>query len=157
MGWFTSSRSRSPSRRHYTRSHAGSSYSSSSRHHSSTSHYKRRPRDGYIAYLYAKFRELWKQLVRYARRHPIKLFFMVIMPLLSGGMLHKVARQFGVELPGGNQMRGRGGNAGDGFGVGGFGVDEGMGMGMGGAGAFKGVVDGMSGLASVAKMAQAFM
>ncbi|KAK3197179.1 hypothetical protein GRF29_1536g900446 [Pseudopithomyces chartarum] len=109
MAWFSSSSSRnhSPSRRSYARSSAGSTYSSSRHHHhASTSRYKRSPRDGYIAYLYAKFRELLHRLWSYARRHPFKVFFMVIMPLVSGGVLTKLARKFGVNLPDMGGIRG---------------------------------------------------
>jgi hypothetical protein len=33
------------------------------------------------------------------RRHPVKVFFLVIMPLLTGGALTKILAQFGVRLP----------------------------------------------------------
>ncbi|KAF2474613.1 uncharacterized protein BDR25DRAFT_110427 [Lindgomyces ingoldianus] len=168
MGWFTGS---SSSRHHssrpgYARSYAGSSYSSSSRHHSSTSHYKRRPRDGYISYLYHKFRHLLHQLWQYARRHPYKVFFMVIMPLVSGGVLHKLARQFGVNLPEMGGVGARGGYAsssyGGGRGVnGGYYGSEGYGRESGGGGGgfsnLQSIAGGIGGLASMAKMAQAFM
>ncbi|KAF1996076.1 hypothetical protein P154DRAFT_609351 [Amniculicola lignicola CBS 123094] len=119
MGWFTPSR-HSSSRPGYARSSTGSTHSSSSRHHShghhsSTSHYKRRPRDGYIAYLYSKLRHMWHELLKYAKRHPYKVFFMVIMPLVSGGVLTKLARQFGVNLPDmGGGAKGLGGMMGEG-------------------------------------------
>ncbi|KAF2652254.1 hypothetical protein K491DRAFT_719096 [Lophiostoma macrostomum CBS 122681] len=149
-------------------SYAGSSYSSSSRHHSSTSHYKRRPRDGYVSYLYDKFRHLLRQLWTYARRHPYKVFFMVIMPLVSGGVLHKLARQFGVNLPdlgqgGGGGARGSGGAyAGHSHGGGGYYGSEGYGPergggGGGGGGGLQSAASAIGGLASMAKMAQAFM
>lgn len=166
MGWFTSSSSRhhSPSRRSYARSSAGSTYSSSSRHHSSTSRYKRSPRDGYIAYLYAKFRELLHRLWSYARRHPFKVFFMVIMPLVSGGVLTKLARKFGVNLPemGGQGARGGysgGGHQGGYYGSEGYEKEGAMG-GIGGAMSgmnLQSVASGIGGLASLAKMAQGFM
>lgn len=42
-----------------------------------------------------------KELWYYARRHPVKAFFAVIVPLLSaGGALHGLLRQFGVRMPG---------------------------------------------------------
>lgn len=44
------------------------------------------------------FRELWS----YARRHPMKAFFAVVVPLLSaGGAISGIMKQFGVRLPGG--------------------------------------------------------
>jgi hypothetical protein len=170
MGWFgtsSSSRHHSSSRPGYARSYAGSSYSSTSRHNSSTSRYKRSPRDGYISYLYAKFRDLLRKLWHYARRHPFKVFFMVIMPLVSGGVLHKLARQFGVNLPemGGQGARGgfSGSGHGHGHGQGGYYGSDGYGGergGGGGAGAglnIQSVASGIGGLASLAKMAQTFM
>jgi hypothetical protein len=103
-GWnpfSTSSPRRSSS---YRPGYASSSYSSSSRHHSSTSRYKRSPRDNYIQHLWKKLQHFMREIWRYAQRHPYKVFFMVIMPLVSGGVLHKLAKQFGVNLPemGGN-------------------------------------------------------
>ncbi|KAF2876308.1 hypothetical protein BDV95DRAFT_602307 [Massariosphaeria phaeospora] len=170
-GWFgfgSNSRHHSSSRPGYARSYAGSSYSgSSSRHHSGTSRYKRSPREGYVSYLYNKFRHLLHKLWAYARRHPFKVFFMVIMPLVSGGVLHKLARQFGVNLPeaGGRGAGGaRGGfSQGSYYGSEGYGRDGGGGMG-GGMGGMGGQIEGISkiasglgGLASIAKMAQNFM
>lgn len=90
----------SPSRRSgYARSYASSAYGSTSRHHSSTSRYKRSPRDGYLTHLYKKLQHFLREIWRYAQRHPYKVFFAVIMPLISGGLLHRLAKQFGVTLP----------------------------------------------------------
>jgi len=33
------------------------------------------------------------------RRHPVKVFLLVIMPLITGGALTKILAQFGVRLP----------------------------------------------------------
>lgn len=99
MGWFGPSRSPySSSGGYYSKpswGRAGSTYSS----HSHSSYYKRRPRDGYINRLLYKIKQLLRELYIYARRHPVKLFFMVVMPLLSSGALHGVLRQFGISLP----------------------------------------------------------
>ncbi|KAF2797688.1 hypothetical protein K505DRAFT_414906 [Melanomma pulvis-pyrius CBS 109.77] len=167
MGWFTPSRPSSSSRPGYARSSAGSSYSSHSRHHASTSRYKRGPREGYISYLYHKFRHLLHKLMAYAKRHPYKVFFMVIMPLVSGGVLHKLARQFGVNLPemgnqrGGSAGHGHGGASGGYYGSDGYGQSGGGGGGLGGIagslGGVQGLASGIGGLASLAKMAQGFM
>lgn len=92
--------------------------------------------------------------MHYARRHPFKIFFMVIMPLISGGVLHKVAKQFGVNLPGGKDM-GHGGKRGGDM-AGGYYGSEGYGNETGGGG-LQSLASGIGGLASVAKMAQAFM
>jgi hypothetical protein len=155
MGWFTPSRSshHSSNRPGYARSHTGSSYSS--HRGSSSSYYKRRPRDGYIEYMLHKFKRLLRKLYDYARRHPYKVFFMVIMPLISGGVLHKTARQFGIKLPdilkgnaGSHSSRGDGGYYGS-EGYGGRGDREEFGLGS--------ITNGLGGIGGVMKMAKAFM
>jgi hypothetical protein len=153
-------------------SYAGSSYSSTSRHHASTSRYKRSPRDGYLQHLYAKLRHFLREVWRYAQRHPYKVFFMVIMPLVSGGVLHKLARQFGVNLPemGGAGTRGGysgGGHSGGYYGSEGYGESRGGGGGgfggidmqtlAGGIGTAQSLAGGISSLASLAGMASKFM
>ncbi|EME39650.1 hypothetical protein DOTSEDRAFT_75334 [Dothistroma septosporum NZE10] len=66
----------------------------------SNSYYKRRPRDGYISYLVHKLQRMIKDLWYYARRHPVKAFFAVVVPLLSaGGAIHGLLRQFGIRMP----------------------------------------------------------
>lgn len=53
-----------------------------------------------------------KELWYYARRHPVKAFFAVIVPLLSaGGAVHGLLRQFNIRIPGldGATRRGGGG------------------------------------------------
>ncbi|KAH7077175.1 hypothetical protein FB567DRAFT_552719 [Paraphoma chrysanthemicola] len=177
MGWLPNpfgSPRRSSSRPGYARSYAGSSYSS---HRASTSRYKRSPRDGYIAYLYGKVRHFLREIWRYAQRHPYKVFFMVIMPLVSGGVLHKLARQFGVNLPEMGGQGARGGHAGSGHGAsssyyGSAGYGDEYGSRGGGGGSFGGLdmqslaggigtaqslAGGISGLASLAGMASKFM
>jgi hypothetical protein len=133
-----------------------------------------------MAHLYAKLKHFLREIWRYAQRHPYKVFFMVIMPLVSGGVLHKLARQFGVNLPemggaagaaGAAGARGRyagGGHAGDYYGSAGYG-DETRGGGGGGLGGFdmstltngigtaQQVAGGLSSLASLAGMASKFM
>ncbi|KAI9880416.1 MAG: hypothetical protein M1830_003456 [Pleopsidium flavum] len=75
MGWF------SPTRR------------------SSSSQYRRRPRDGYIRRMIHQLKRILRDLYGYARRHPVKVFMLVIMPLITGGALHNVLKQFGIRLP----------------------------------------------------------
>ncbi|KAK0356859.1 hypothetical protein LTR91_009956 [Friedmanniomyces endolithicus] len=119
-----------------------------------SSYYKRRPRDGYITYLLHKLQRMIKELWAYARRHPVKAFFAVVVPLLSaGGAIGGLMRQFGVRLPMGGMgmMGGLGGGrgmGGEGFGGGrgGFG-----GEGMGGGGGW------MDGAGSLMQVAKAFM
>jgi len=99
FGHSSSSRHRRPS------SQAGSFWSRPS----SSSYYKRRPRDGYIERLIYKLKHFLRELWYYLRRNPTKVFFLVIMPLISGGALAAFARQFGIRLPdflSGKQARG---------------------------------------------------
>lgn len=109
--------SHSPSRSHYTRptyarssssffgGHAGSNFGGSRGifgGSGGSSYYKRRPRDGYIQYLMHRLQRMIKELWYYARRHPVKAFFAVVVPLLSaGGAIGGLLKQFGVRLPGG--------------------------------------------------------
>lgn len=96
---------------------------------------------------------------------------MVIMPLVSGGVLHKLARQFGVNLPEMGGQGARGGHSGGGhsggnyYGSAGYG-DERSAGGMGGfdmstlssgIGTAQSLAGGISGLASLAGMASKFM
>jgi hypothetical protein len=123
MAWpFTRS---SSSRHHRPSSNAGSSWSRSS------SYYKRRPRDGYIERLIHKLKHFLRELWYYMRRNPTKVFFLVIMPLISGGALAAFARQFGIRLPEflsgkhSREVRESGGY----YGSRGYGQNEGMGVG----------------------------
>lgn len=66
---------------------------------SSSSYYRRRPRDGYIRRVVSQLKRILRDLYGYARRHPVKVFMLVIMPLITGGALHNVLRNFGIRLP----------------------------------------------------------
>ncbi|KAI4244778.1 MAG: hypothetical protein L6R42_010364, partial [Xanthoria sp. 1 TBL-2021] len=70
-------------------------------HGGSSSYYKRRPRDGYIQRMVHEIKKMLRNLISYTRRHPIKVFMLVIMPLITGGALHNILRQFGIRLPAG--------------------------------------------------------
>ncbi|TKA48631.1 hypothetical protein B0A54_00767 [Friedmanniomyces endolithicus] len=118
-----------------------------------SSYYKRRPRDGYITYLLHKLQRMIKELWAYARRHPVKAFFAVVVPLLSaGGAIAGLMRQLGVRLPMG-MMGGLGGGRGMGgeFGGGRGGGFGGEGFGGGGGGGW------MDGAGSLMQVAKAFM
>lgn len=86
---------------------------------------------------------------------------MVIMPLVSGGVLTKLARKFGVNLPdmGGQGGGARGGHQGGYYGSEGYGreVSGGGDGGVMGGMNLQSVASGIGGLASLAKMAQGFM
>ncbi|KAI9650087.1 hypothetical protein NHQ30_000100 [Ciborinia camelliae] len=69
----------------------------------STSHYKRSPRPNYLKRIYLKLRQLLRDLLYYMKRHPFKVFMLVIMPLITGGALAGLLKKFGVRLPQGLQ------------------------------------------------------
>lgn len=96
MGWFTPNYSTSSSRHHH--------------HSSSSSYYKRRPRDGYIQRLIQQIRRIIRDLIHYAKRHPMKVFMMFVMPLITGGALTGVLKSLGIRLPPGI-FGGRGGGS----------------------------------------------
>jgi hypothetical protein len=126
----------------------------SSTYSRSSSYYKRRPRDGYISGLIEKFKHLIRELWYYARKNPIKIFFLLV-PLISGGALAAFARQFGIKLPdilGGN--KGRGGHGGGYYGSKGY--DNEMG-GLGGLGSLAGGMGGMGNVGSLMSVAKAFL
>ncbi|KAK5112920.1 hypothetical protein LTR62_003742 [Meristemomyces frigidus] len=120
---------------------------------SGSSYYKRRPRDGYISYLYHKLQRMVKELWVYARRHPVKAFFAVVVPLLSaGGAIHGLLKQFNIRLPFVDALGGGGMGRGGGGYYGSKGYDGGgMGGGMGGAGGL------MENAGSLMQMAKLFM
>jgi hypothetical protein len=80
-----------------------------------------------------KIRRLLRDIYYYARRHPMKVFMLVIMPLITGGLLQKLLSVVGVRLP-----KGLGGGSGGGGG--------------GHRGGDSGLQDGVQGLMTLAKM-----
>ncbi|KAK5947760.1 hypothetical protein OHC33_011206 [Knufia fluminis] len=72
-----------------------------------------RPRGGLVA----KLRRWLRDLYYYMKRYPVKVFFLVIMPLITGGALTKILSTVGIRLPpqlermvGSNMNRGYGQN-----------------------------------------------
>lgn len=99
---------------------------------SSSSHYRRRPRPGYISRLIRQIKRLLLELYAYVRRNPAKVLLPVAAALVSGGALHAVARALGFGVPAWLVGAGRGGyeawgRFGEGKGMGG-GKSGGMGM-----------------------------
>lgn len=143
MGWFDTRssvssssngyvRRRSPSRRSvYSSYHARSSApsllgggsgshrgrSSPSIFSTSSSSRRARPRAGFVQRVIRYIRNLLRDLYDHVRRHPVKVFMMVIMPLLTSGVLQKLLRMIGVSLP--RKIFGGGGSGGHGHGHGG--------------------------------------
>lgn len=44
-------------------------------------------------------KKLFRDIYRYARRNPMKVFMMVIVPLLTSGVLPKLLAMIGIRLP----------------------------------------------------------
>lgn len=86
-------------------------------------------------------KKLLRDIYRYARRHPIKVFLLVILPLLTSGVLPKLLAMVGLRLPHGVASALGGSGAGAVRGVGGMGGSAGNGL-----------SESMTGLVSLAKM-----
>ncbi|KAI0555133.1 hypothetical protein F4679DRAFT_152897 [Xylaria curta] len=69
----------------------------------SPSYYKRSPRANFMTRAYKKLKRLLRDLVYWAKRHPVKVFMLVIMPLITGGALTALLARFGLRLPAGIQ------------------------------------------------------
>ncbi|KAI1088819.1 hypothetical protein F5B19DRAFT_404992 [Rostrohypoxylon terebratum] len=65
----------------------------------SNSYYKRQPRSSFLQRTLKKLKRLLRDLMYYAKRHPIKVFMLVIMPLITGGALTALLARFGLRLP----------------------------------------------------------
>jgi hypothetical protein len=46
-----------------------------------------------------QLKKIIRNLVHYAKRHPWKVFFLVIMPLVTGGALTALLARFGLRMP----------------------------------------------------------
>jgi len=46
-----------------------------------------------------RIRRLFRDIMYYARKHPMKVFLLVIMPLITGGVLQKILGVVGIRLP----------------------------------------------------------
>ncbi|KAK4105924.1 hypothetical protein N658DRAFT_492436, partial [Parathielavia hyrcaniae] len=66
---------------------------------SGASYYKRSPRPGFVARAVKRLKRLLRDLVYYAKRHPMKVFMLVLMPLITGGALTALLARFGLKLP----------------------------------------------------------
>jgi hypothetical protein len=95
-----------------------------------------------------QLRRLWRDLIYYAKKNPLKVFMLVIMPLLTSGALIGLLSRFGIRLPGGldRMLRNMGGG-------GSMHMERERYEGpIGGVGAAMGAMGGASGLMNVAKM-----
>ncbi|KAJ6446262.1 putative protein Pop3 [Purpureocillium lavendulum] len=85
-----------------------------------SSYYKRSPRQGFMQRAYKRLKRMIRDLIHYAKRHPWKVFFLVLMPLVTGGALTALLARFGLRMPPSlERMLGVASRAasGDGFGV----------------------------------------
>jgi hypothetical protein len=102
----------------------------------------------------SRLRRFLRDLYSYMRRHPIKVFVLVIMPLLTGGALTKILAKFGVRLPKGLEELVGGGSRGgyekERYYARGGARDFGSGSSLPGMGG--GMGDNIQGLLKVAKM-----
>ncbi|KAI9166992.1 hypothetical protein HJFPF1_03111 [Paramyrothecium foliicola] len=64
-----------------------------------SSYYKRQPRAGFMQRTWKQLKKIIRNLVHYAKRHPWKVFFLVIMPLITGGALTALLARFGLRMP----------------------------------------------------------
>ncbi|KAI9859606.1 MAG: hypothetical protein M1813_006537 [Trichoglossum hirsutum] len=104
-------------------------------------HTRRRPREGYIRRMIHQLRRFFRGLLYYMRKHPTKIFVLVILPLITGGALQSVLRKFGIRLPGGSKGLG-GGHSSRG--------------GLGGLGGLSSIAGG-GGIGSLLRMVQSFI
>ncbi|KAI1640007.1 hypothetical protein F4809DRAFT_556132 [Biscogniauxia mediterranea] len=103
---------------------------------SSSSFYRRSPRSSFLQRTYKKLRRLLRDLVYYAKRHPLKVFVLVVMPLITGGALTALLARFGLRLPPGvERMLGVAARTASGDGIGLVGEAMRMVSGAGGSGA----------------------
>ncbi|KAK0754239.1 hypothetical protein B0T18DRAFT_424659 [Schizothecium vesticola] len=85
----------------------------------SPSYYKRSPRPSFVSRVVKRLKRLLRDLVYYAKRHPLKVFMLVVMPLVTGGFLTALLAKFGLRLPAAlTQMIGLAGRAASGDGIG---------------------------------------
>ncbi|KAI0125836.1 hypothetical protein BJ170DRAFT_632743 [Xylariales sp. AK1849] len=83
----------------------------------SSSYYKRQPRANFVHRTYKQLKRLLRDLMYYAKRHPMKVFMLVIVPL--SGVLTAMLARFGLRLPPGiGRMLGIAAKAGSGDSIG---------------------------------------
>ena len=88
----------------------------------SSSSRRARPRAGFVQRVIRYIKGLLRDIYDYARRHPVKVFMMVIVPLVTSGVLQKLLGMIGVQLP--RKIFGGGGHGGHGHGGGGDGLKD---------------------------------
>ena len=90
-------------------------------------------------------KRLLRDLIAYAKNNPMKMFMLVVMPLITGGALQTLLKGVGLRLPAGLAgMMGQGAR--------GAGMGAGAGAGLGGLGGMAEGLGGVQGIMSIAKM-----
>ncbi|OAA43251.1 hypothetical protein NOR_04618 [Metarhizium rileyi] len=64
-----------------------------------SSYYKRSPRQGFMQRAYKRLKRLIRDLIHHAKRHPWKVLFLVVMPLITTGALAGLLARFGLRIP----------------------------------------------------------
>ncbi|ROW11256.1 hypothetical protein VMCG_01422 [Cytospora schulzeri] len=75
------------------------SFFGTDKHRASTSSYRRSPRPNFLTRAYKQLKRLLRDLVYYAKRHPLKVFTLVVLPLITGGALTALLARFGLRMP----------------------------------------------------------
>ncbi|KAL4961441.1 uncharacterized protein BDV14DRAFT_124482 [Aspergillus stella-maris] len=66
---------------------------------SSSSSRRARPRSGFIQRVIRYIRRLFRDIMNYAKRHPMKVLMLVVVPLITSGVLVKLFAMMGIHLP----------------------------------------------------------
>ncbi|KAI1433655.1 hypothetical protein GGR50DRAFT_478799 [Xylaria sp. CBS 124048] len=65
----------------------------------SPSYYKRSPRPNFVARAFKRLKRMLRDLLYWAKRHPVKVFMLILVPLITGGVLTALLARFGLRLP----------------------------------------------------------
>ncbi|KAL2885496.1 hypothetical protein HOO65_080446 [Ceratocystis lukuohia] len=63
------------------------------------SYYKRSPRAGFMTRAYKHLKRIIRDILHWVKRHPIKVFMLVIIPLITSGALVALLARFGLRIP----------------------------------------------------------
>ncbi|KAL5596955.1 hypothetical protein BROUX41_006372 [Berkeleyomyces rouxiae] len=63
------------------------------------SYYKRSPRAGFLARAYKQLKRILRDILHWTKRHPLKVFMLVIIPLITSGALVALLARFGLRIP----------------------------------------------------------
>ncbi|KAI9923633.1 hypothetical protein ASPWEDRAFT_107421 [Aspergillus wentii DTO 134E9] len=65
----------------------------------SSSSRRARPRKGFVQRVVRYIKRVLRDIYDYARQHPVKVFILVIVPLVTSGVLQKLLSMVGIRLP----------------------------------------------------------